>query len=77
MRGYAIALLGALLAAPVRTAAQQRQTIRINYVNADLSYVIRSLAAVLNVLAVLLRTHVITESPATLGEFVLVARFRS
>ena len=53
MRGYAIALLGALLAAPVRTAAQQPQTIRINYVNADLSDVIRSLAAVLNVNVVL------------------------
>jgi len=47
VRGYAIALLGALLAAPVRTAAQQPQTIRINYVNADLSDVIRSLAAVM------------------------------
>jgi len=53
VRGYAIALLGALLAAPVRTAAQQPQTIRINYVNADLSDVIRSLAAVLNVNVVL------------------------
>ena len=48
-----MALLGALLAAPVRTAAQQPQTTRINYVNADLSDVIRSLAAVLNVNVVL------------------------
>jgi general secretion pathway protein D len=48
-----MALLGTLLAAPVRTAAQQPQTIRINYVNADLSDVIRSLAAVLNVNVVL------------------------
>ena len=48
-----MALLGALLAAPVRIAAQQPQTMRINYVNADLSDVIRSLAAVLNVNVVL------------------------
>ncbi|PYP72476.1 MAG: hypothetical protein DMD41_08870, partial [Gemmatimonadetes bacterium] len=46
-------LLGALLTAPARTAAQQPPTIRINYVSADLGDVIRSLAAVLNVNVVL------------------------
>jgi len=46
-------LLGALLAAPARTAAQQAPPVRINYVNADLPGVIRSLAAVLNVNVVL------------------------
>src|SRR3989449_5840584 len=47
------ALFGALLAAPAPTGAQQPPTIRINYVNADLTDVIRSLAAVLNVNVVL------------------------
>jgi general secretion pathway protein D len=46
-------VLVTLLAASARTAAQQPQTIRINYVNADLTDVIRSLAAVLNVNVVL------------------------
>jgi len=46
-------LLGALLPAPARTAAQQAPPVRINYVNADLPGVIRSLAAVLNVNVVL------------------------
>jgi len=46
-------LLVALLAAPARTAAQQAPPVRINYVNADLPGVIRSLAAVLNVNVVL------------------------
>src|SRR2546422_147049 len=48
-----IALLGVLLTAPATTWAQQPQTIRVNYVNADLTDVIRSLAAVLNVNVVL------------------------
>jgi general secretion pathway protein D len=48
-----MALLGALLTVPARTTAQQPPTIRINYVNADLGDVIRSLAAVLNVNVVL------------------------
>src|SRR5438309_5830448 len=46
-------LLGALVTAPAATAAQQPSTIRINYVNADLPGVIRSLAAVLGVNVVL------------------------
>ena len=53
MRRCAVGLLGALLTAPARTAAQQPPTIRINYVSADLGDVIRSLAAVLNVNVVL------------------------
>src|SRR3989454_1817535 len=53
MRRCAVGLLGALLTAPARTAAQQPPTIRITYVSADLGDVIRSLAAVLNVNVVL------------------------
>ena len=53
MRRCVVALLGALLTAPAATAAQQPQTIRINYVNADLGDVVRSLGAVLNVNVVL------------------------
>jgi general secretion pathway protein D len=48
-----VVLIGALLAAPARTTAQQPSPVRINYVNADLSDVIRSLAAVLDVNVVL------------------------
>src|SRR5438445_10012081 len=53
VRRCVVALLGALLTAPAATAAQQPQTIRINYVNADLGDVVRSLGAVLNVNVVL------------------------
>ena len=53
MRRCVVALLGALLTAPAATAAQQPSTIRINYVNADLGDVVRSLGAVLNVNVVL------------------------
>ena len=53
MRHCMTALFGALLAAPAPTRAQQPQPVRINYVNADLPDVIRSLAAVLNVNVVL------------------------
>ena len=53
MKRCTMVLLGALLAAPARTAAQQAPPVRINYVNADLPGVIRSLAAVLNVNVVL------------------------
>ena len=53
MRRSAPLLALALLAAPARAAAQQPPTIRINYVNADLGDVIRSLAAVLGVNVVL------------------------
>ena len=53
MRHCMAALFGALLAAPAPTRAQQPQPVRINYVNADLPDVIRSLAAVLNVNVVL------------------------
>lgn len=53
MRLCTITLLGALLAAPALIGAQQPVTTRINYVNADLSDVIRSLAAVLDVNVVL------------------------
>ena len=53
MTRCAAAVLGALLTAPARVAAQQPPTIHINYVNADLGDVIRSLAAVLNVNVVL------------------------
>ena len=53
MRRCTVALLGALLAAPAGIGAQQAQPVRINYVNADLPDVIRSLAAVLNVNVVL------------------------
>ena len=45
MRRCIIALLSVLLTAPPTTWAQQPSTIRINYVNADLTDVIRSLAA--------------------------------
>jgi len=48
-----VALVGTLLVAPARTEAQQPQTTRINYVNADLADVIRSLGAVLGVNVVL------------------------
>ena len=48
-----MALVGTLLVAPARTEAQQPQTTRINYVNADLADVIRSLGAVLGVNVVL------------------------
>ncbi len=53
MKRCTMVLLGALLPAPARTAAQQAPPVRINYVNADLPGVIRSLAAVLNVNVVL------------------------
>jgi general secretion pathway protein D len=53
VRRCVVALLGALLTAPAATAAQQPPTIRINYVNADLGDVVRSLGAVLNVNVVL------------------------
>src|SRR5207302_340289 len=53
VRRCVVALLGALLTAPAATAAQQPSTIRINYVNADLGDVVRSLGAVLNVNVVL------------------------
>jgi general secretion pathway protein D len=48
-----MAVLGVLLTAPARAEAQQPPTTRINYVNADLPDVIRSLAAVLDVNVVL------------------------
>jgi general secretion pathway protein D len=48
-----MAVLVTLLAASARTAAQQPSTIRINYVNAELPDVIRSLATVLDVNVVL------------------------
>jgi general secretion pathway protein D len=49
----ALCLALAVLTAPAWTAAQQPPTVRINYVNADLGDVIRSLAAVLGVNVVL------------------------
>ncbi len=48
-----ILLLWLLVSAAPRAAGQQPPTVRINYVNADLTDVIRSLAAVLNVNVVL------------------------
>ena len=53
MRRCTIAVLSVLLTARATSWAQQPSTIRINYVNADLTDVIRSLAAVLNVNVVL------------------------
>ena len=53
MRRCTIAVLSVLLTARATSWAQQPSSIRINYVNADLTDVIRSLAAVLNVNVVL------------------------
>ena len=53
MKTRALCLALCVLTVPAWTAAQQPSTVRINYVNADLGDVIRSLAAVLGVNVVL------------------------